>query len=162
MSRLNQVVIGLLLIAVGYVLGSSQSFQSTALLAQQKSGTPTEETEDKIKRGVKQLIEAQSALEEESFMTSATKGVNAFAVSCGGVNAMADLEAGNGVDPETFAGLYADRAKPDVVTHLGRDDQGRITYKNKIVRMYPVSRLKKMFATRLKYSGEASGDTSDF
>ncbi|MFK7776879.1 MAG: hypothetical protein QM501_01995 [Gimesia sp.] len=162
MSRLNQVVIGLLLIAVGYVLGTSQSFQSTKLLAQQKSGTPTEETEDKVKGAVKQLIEAQLALEEENFMTTATKGVNAFAVSCGGVNAMEDLEAGNGVDPETFAALYADRAKPDIATHLGRDDQGRITYKNKIVRMYPVSRLKKLFATRLKYTGESSEDTSSF
>lgn len=162
MSRLNQVVIGLLLIAVGYVLGTSQSFQSTTLLAQQKSGTPTEETEDKIKNAMKLLSGAQSALEEESFMTTATKGVNAFAVSCGGVNAMKDLEAGNGVDPETFAALYADLAKPDIATHLGRDDQGRITYKNKIVRMYPVSRLKKLFATRLKYTGEASDDGSSF
>lgn len=162
MSRLNQVFIGLLLITVGYVLGASQSFQSTILHAQQKSGTPTEETEDKIKRGVKQLIEAQSALEEENFMRPATKGLNAFAVSCGGINALDDLEAGNGVDPETFAGLYAGLAKPDVAAQLGRDDQGRITYKNKIVRMYPVSRLKKMFATRLKYMGESQDDSSSF
>lgn len=160
MSRLNQVVIGLLLIAVGYVLGASQSFQSTTLLAQQKSGTPSEETEDKIKGAVRLLVEAQSALEEESFMAPATKGVNAFAVSCGGVNALEDLEAGNGVDPETFAALYADLAKPDVATHLSRDDQGRITYKNKIVRMYPVSRLKKLFATRLKYTGESEEESS--
>ena len=84
MSRLNQVVIGLLLITVGYVLGASQSFQSTTLLAQQKSGTPTEETEDKIKGAVKQMLESQLALEEENFMTTATKGLNSFAVSCGG------------------------------------------------------------------------------
>ncbi|MCH9653647.1 MAG: hypothetical protein K0U86_17895 [Planctomycetes bacterium] len=162
MSRLNQVVIGLLLITVGYVLGASQSFQSTTLLAQQKSGTPTEETEDKIKGAVKQMLESQLALEEENFMTTATKGLNSFAVSCGGVNAMEDLESGNGVDPETFAALYADLAKPDVATHLGRDDQGRITYKNKIVRMYPVSRLKKMFATRIKYTGETLEEESSF
>ncbi|WP_298863569.1 hypothetical protein [uncultured Gimesia sp.] len=162
MSRLNQVVIGLLLITVGYVLGTSQSFQSTRLLAQQKSGTPTEETEDKIKGAVKQMLESQLALEEENFMTTATKGLNSFAVSCGGVNAMEDLENGNGVDPETFAALYADLAKPDVATHLGRDDQGRITYKNKIVRMYPVSRLKKMFATRIKYTGETLEKENSF
>ena len=95
-------------------------------------------------------------------MRPATKGLNAFAVSCGGVNALDDLEAGNGVDPETFAGLYAGLAKPDVAAQLGRDDQGRITYKNKIVRMYPVSRLKKLFATRLKYSGENQDDAASF
>ncbi|QDV50111.1 hypothetical protein [Gimesia fumaroli] len=162
MSRLSQVVVGLLLISVGYILGASQSFQSTTLHAQQNSGTPTEETEDKIKRGVKQLVEAQLALEQENFMRTATKGLNAFAVSCGGVNAMDDLEAGNGVDPETFAGLYAGLAKPDVAAQLGRDDQGRITYKNKIVRMYPVSRLKKLFATRLKYTGESQDDANSF
>tara|TARA_R110002111_G_scaffold18931_2_gene46197 strand:+ start:4271 stop:4759 length:489 start_codon:yes stop_codon:yes gene_type:complete len=162
MSRLNQAVFGLLLIAAGYVLGASQSFQSPILHAQQNSGTPTEETEDKIKRGVKQLVEAQSALEQENFMRPATKGLNSFAVSCGGVNALDDLEAGNGVDPETFAGLYAGLAKPDVAAQLGRDDQGRITYKNKIVRMYPVSRLKKLFATRLKYTGENQEDAGSF
>ncbi|HAH46600.1 hypothetical protein [Gimesia sp.] len=162
MSRVSQVAVGLLLITVGYVLGASQSFESTRLHAQQASGTPTEETEDKIKRGVKQLMEAQSALEQENFMRPATKGLNAFAVSCGGVNALDDLEAGNGVDPETFAGLYAGMAKPDIAAQLGRDDQGRITYKNKIVRMYPVSRLKKMFATRLKYLGENQDDSASF
>ncbi|QDU09605.1 hypothetical protein [Gimesia aquarii] len=162
MSKLSQVVIGLLLITVGYVLGASQSFQSTKLHAQQNSGTPTEETEDKIKRGAKELVEAQSALEQENFMRPATKGLNSFAVTCGGVNAMDDLEAGNGVDPETFAGLYAGLAKPDIAAQLGRDDQGRITYKNKIVRMYPVSRLKKLFATRLKYTGEIQDEESSF
>lgn len=162
MSRVSQVAVGLLLITVGYVLGASQSFQSTRLHAQQASGTPTEEAEDKIKRGVRQLVEAQSALEQENFMRPATKGLNAFAVSCGGVNALDDLEAGNGVDPETFAGLYAGMAKPDIAAQLGRDDQGRITYKNKIVRMYPVSRLKKMFATRLKYLGENQDDSASF
>ena len=162
MSRLSQIAMGLLLLAAGYVLGASQSFQSTTLHAQQNSGTPTEETEDKIKRGDKQLVEAQSALEQENFMRTATKGLNSFATSCGGVNALDDLEAGNGVDPETFAGLYAGLAKPDVATHLGRDDQGRITYTNKIVRMYPVSRLKKLFATRLKYTGETQDDATGF
>lgn len=162
MSKVSQVAVGLLLITVGYVLGASQSFQSSLLHAQQASGTPTEETEDKIKRGVKQLVEAQSALEQENFMRPATKGLNAFAVSCGGVNALDDLEAGNGVDPETFAGLYAGMAKPDIAAQLGRDDQGRITYKNKIVRMYPVSRLKKLFATRLKYLGENQDDAASF
>lgn len=162
MSRLSQVFIGLILITVGYVLGASQSFQNEKLHAQQNSGAPSEETEDKIRRGVKLLADAQSGLEQENFMRTATKGVNTFAVSCGGVNALEDLEAGNGVDPETFAGLYAGLAKPDVATHLGRDDQGRITYKNKIVRMYAVSRLKKLFAARLKYSGESQEEEPSF
>ena len=162
MSRLGQIAMGLLLITAGYVLGASQSFQTPTLQAQQNSGTPTEETEEKIKRGDRQLLDAQSSLEQENFMRTATKGLNAFATSCGGVNALEDLEAGNGVDPETFAGLYAGLAKPDVATHLGRDDQGRITYKNKIVRMYPVSRLKKLFATRLKYTNETPDNTIGF
>jgi len=84
----------------------------------------------------------------------ATEGVNAFAVTTGGVDAMDDLEKGRGVDPETFAALYAGQANKEVADSLDHDDQGRLTYKNKVIRMYPVSRLKELFQERLRYAGQ--------
>lgn len=78
-----------------------------------------------------------------------------MAVLAGGINAVDDLESGRGVDPETFAALYADEATEDVKLHLGKDEDGRLTYKNKVVRIYPISRLKKMQAQRLIITGEA-------
>ena len=35
-----------------------------------------------------------------------------------------------------------------------RDSQGRVTYKGKVVQMYPIRRLSQLFKERLKYSGE--------
>jgi hypothetical protein len=63
--------------------------------------------------------------------------------------------AGRGVDPETFAGLYAGLAVDEVASELAHDDEGRLTYKGKLVRMYPISRLKRLFAQRSAASGES-------
>ena len=75
-------------------------------------------------------------LSDEKRYVPAIQGLNAFATSAGGVDAVADLESGQGVDPETFAGLYAGQALAEVAEHLGRDAEGHLTYKNKIVRIY--------------------------
>ena len=77
-----------------------------------------------------------------------TEGINTFLVLTGGGNAREDLESGRGVDPETFAGLYAGKALPEIQTLLGLNEHGQITYNNEVVRLYPKSRLKKLFAQR--------------
>jgi hypothetical protein len=73
----------------------------------------------------------------------------------GGGSAKTDLEAGRGVDPETFAALYAGKALPEIQPLLGSDEQGRVTYNNEVVRMYSKSRLQKALerGVRIKEHG---------
>jgi hypothetical protein len=66
---------------------------------------------------------------------------------------VADLESGRGVDPETFAALYADLAAGNLRADIERDSQGRLTYKNKVIRMYPIATLKQRFALRRQLAG---------
>jgi hypothetical protein len=80
--------------------------------------------------------------------------MNTYAIMVGGVDALDDLESGRGVDPETFAALYAGDAIDEVAQHLSRDEDGRLTYKNRPLRIYPVSRLKKLHSQRLVITGE--------
>ena len=71
----------------------------------------------------------------------------------GGLDATKDLEDGRGVDPETFASLYAGRASDAIEPHIAVDDQGRLTYKGKLIRMYSRDRLNSAFTVREKISG---------
>ena len=64
-------------------------------------------------------------------MDRSPTAINAFLVLSGGGNALDDLESGHGVDPETFAALYAGLAIPEIGDHLAKDDQSRLTYKGK-------------------------------
>jgi len=141
------------LLAVGYVMGASGIFSPTLTQAQESTDGPSKETADKVRSANDALSSAMTALQQESVYVPAILGINAFSTSVGGVNAIEDLEAGRGVDPETFAGLYAGQAVAEVADHLGKDEEGRVTYKNKVVRMYPISRLKELFAQRAKQSG---------
>ncbi len=62
------------------------------------------------------------------------------------MNAQADLEAaGVGVDPGTFAALYAGMAIDEVDEQLGRDAEERLTYKKRLIQMYPVTRIQKLY-----------------
>ena len=162
-------VAGVALVGVGYLLGSCQVFTPGSLFAQgtkKPAGVvgPTEadaiqlppmsdEAKAKIRAAHDALKAAQETLQAEGHYQSATKGVNAFTVLSGGGSSVKDLEAGRGVDPETFAALYADLAIDEVAEKLGKDPEGRITYNNKVVRMYPVSKLKYQFTVRGVLSG---------
>ena len=146
----------LTLVAVGYVLGSSGAFHLAVSRAQEAGQGPSSETVDKIRAANESLNAAMQVLQQEDRYTPAINGINAFAITAGGANAIRDLETGRGVDPETFAGLYAGEAIDEVAQHLSRDEQGRLTYKNKVVRMYPISRLKNMFANRINLAGGGS------
>jgi hypothetical protein len=158
---------GLALLTMGYVVGASQILSPGVLLAQGKSKTKaaadaqaaaqplSDETKTKIKAAADALKAAMEALQSEGRYDSAIKGVNAFAVLSGGGNSLEDLKRGvGGVDPETFAALYANLATDQVVVDLGRDAEGRMTYKNRVVRMYPVSVIRAAYARRADITGE--------
>jgi len=146
-------------LTIGYVLGTSDIAAPQVVQAQdeekEEDASPLSEgTRERVKAAIATLDVAKEALEGDGHYTSVTIGINSFAVTCGGVDAVKDLERGTGVDPETFAALYAGQATNEIVEHIGRDNKGRLTYKNKVVRMYPVSRLKKMLEQRDKLSGK--------
>ena len=147
-----QFCVALGMLAVGYGLGINGALAPQTTQAQDE--TASEETLDKVKVAAAAVGIAMRALREDDLYIPAIEGVNSFAVTSGGLNALEDLENSRGVDPETFAGLYAGLAVDDVADNLGKDDQGRLTYKGKVIRMYPISRLAKMFETRKQLSGE--------
>lgn len=154
-------VAALALVTFGYVLGASQVLSPTVVLAQadakkpaETTGGPSQETQDKLKSAADALKTAMEALQNETLYNPATQGMNAFAVLSGGLNVKDDLERGRGVDPETFAALYAGLATDDIAAEIGRDAEGRVTYKGKVVRMYPVSRIKSLYAARASLTGE--------
>ena len=142
------------LLAVGYVLGSIGAF-STALRAQETSADNVSEgARSKISAAYDALNEAMQVLEGERRYESVTHGVNAFSILVGGVNAREDLESGRGVDPETYVALYAGLANDEIAAELQKDDKGRLTYKNKVIRIYPISKLQRLYADRQRLTGE--------
>jgi hypothetical protein len=139
---------------VGYMMGAGNSHLATVSAQGPGGNAPGAEATKAIADASAALMGAKTALAAESRYTPATKSLNASAIMSGGVDALADLESGRGVDPETFAALYADDAVDEVAVEIGKDEQGRLTYKGKVVRMYSVARLKQWYQERLRYSGE--------
>jgi hypothetical protein len=148
----TSVVCGL--VALGYVWGRLDATFGRVAQAQEASALPSEETMKKVQTANDALKIAVDALKNESRYVLATRSLNSYAVMTGGVNAIDDLEGGRGVDPETFAALYAGEAVDEVAQHLAKDEHGRLTYKNRVIRIYPVSRLQKLSAQRLILTGE--------
>ncbi|RPI77249.1 MAG: hypothetical protein EHM42_14010 [Planctomycetaceae bacterium] len=150
---------GVCLVLVGYILGSVDLLSPARLLAQaggdsKKAIDLGEETQTKIRLAADALKAAADSLINEQKYQPAIKGLNTFAILSGGRNAVDDLENGAIVDPETFAALYADLASDEVAVHLGRDDKDRLTYKNKVIRIYPVQFLQQMYSQRADLTGE--------
>jgi hypothetical protein len=147
--------LGVGLLAIGYMLGASGEFNLARLMAQQPADSgPSDETIDKIREANNAINAAMLALKNDGRYNSVIQDPNAFAILSGGLSGMADLESGRGVDPVTFAGLYAGRAIGDIESDLSKDDEGRLLYKNKLVRMYSIGRLKQMHAVRAQILGE--------
>jgi hypothetical protein len=154
------------LLTIGYVLGTSQVLSPGTLLAQGKGKAKggdnaqavqplSDETKMKIKAAADALKAALDALTAEGrYPDTAIKGTNTFTVLSGGGNSFADLQSGRGVDPETFAALYAGLASDTVVVDLGKDAEGKLTYKGRVVRMYPVSAIRAAYARRADITGE--------
>ena len=155
MRMLARCGFGVGILAVGYVLGACGAFDMTGLRAQAPADSgPSDETIDKIREANNAINAAMLALKNDGRYQSVIQEPNAFAVMSGGLNAMADLESGRGVDPVTFAGLYAGRAIGDIEADLTKDEEGRLLYKNKLVRMYSIGRLKQMHTVRAQILGE--------
>ena len=137
------------LLAVGYLLGTANSLSPTSLWAQGDNNAAakavSQDTLDKIAAARNALQDAHDALVSEGLYKPATKGLNPIDILAGGVNAQGDLEAGMGVDPGTFAALYAGLAIDEVDEQLGRDAEGRLTYKKRLIQMYPVTEIKKLY-----------------
>ena len=169
MMLYKRMALGTGLLAIGFLLGSSGLFP--AVRAQEGLTGPSEDSAKKIVAANDALKAAVDQLKLESRYEVATKGINSFAVMVGGLNAKEDLESGRGVDPETFAALYAaayDLKKLNIrdetladwvdVNLLDYDAEGRLTYQNKVVRIYPVSRLKKLNTQRRVLIGEVKAE----
>jgi hypothetical protein len=139
------------LVAAGYVLGASGALELRVTGAQEPAETGlAKETLDKLRVANNSLRDAADALKSESRYEALTEEVNSFLVLSGGGNAKQDLESGAGVDPETFAALYAGAAIPEIADQLEYDDEGRLTYNGQVVRMYSKARLQRMQAERTK------------
>ena len=160
MTTATRGLIGGGLLALGYVLGTLNplALPQAGAQAEPAESTLSDDARTKIKQANEALLSAMSTLQAEQLYNPATKGLNAFAITSGGLDAVADLDSGRGVDPETFAGLYAGDAIDEVAQHLGRDEEGRLTYKNRVIRMYPIAKLKRMLAERARLSGAAPAD----
>lgn len=156
MGRGRQWLIMGTLLGAGYLAGSLQVLKFPAVWAQEENSGLSDEATKKIQTAYDAMKSAMDTLKQEGTYKSVTKGVNAYSVFAGGLNTEQDLEDGKGVDPETFAALYAGDAIESVAEHLSRDEEGRLTYKNKVVRIYPISRLKRVHAHRQELTGEVS------
>ncbi|MBW3538920.1 MAG: hypothetical protein KY476_01495 [Planctomycetes bacterium] len=143
----------LTLVAVGYVLGSAGFFSPSSATAQQANDPLNDQHKERIKLAYDALNAAQATLEQDDLYEPAVKGLNSFAVLAGGIDVRNDLETTQTVDPETFAGLYADLAVDEIAADITFDEEGRLLYKNKIVRMYPISRIRQLIAQRRMLGG---------
>jgi hypothetical protein len=158
MKTTIRVLAVLCLFGGGYFLGTQNAFQPAAVNAQGFGAAPgdadgMDEVEIAITEANDALKKAADLLEQAGRYVPASKTQNVSAILSGGVDAMSDLETGRGVDPETFAALYAEDSTDEISAHLDRDELGRLTYKGKVVRMYSVSRLKKLYKMRMQYAG---------
>ncbi|MBL6706078.1 MAG: hypothetical protein ISQ06_08205 [Planctomycetaceae bacterium] len=153
MRAIWKTVSVLSIFGLGYLAGTMQwSAQSTAVAQPAAEGASQEVTKS-ITAAYAALQNVRSNLNQEARYTTATKIINATGLMAGGLDAMSDLESGQGVDPETFGGLYAGYASDEVSVDLDTDENGRLTYKGKVVRMYSIERLKKFYKDRLKFAG---------
>lgn len=150
MRRCQTLCFGVAMLAAGYWLGATGGISSVGAVAQDEPSNENAAAEGKIRDVQGALQAAVEELRQAGKYNAITDGTNAFLILSGGGDAMVDLESGNGVDPETFAALYAGKAIPEVADKLGTDDEGRVTYNDKPITLYSRSRLKRMFAERLR------------
>jgi hypothetical protein len=150
MKSLSVVLTFAAIFGCGYLCGSFQGLQPESAAAQEQIGVEEISNDTLIAylKFRKACSDLGDSLTAESLNVPATEDVNYFALSVGGLDAIRDLEEGRGVDPETFAAIYADRANPSITQHLDTDDLGRVRYKGTVVRMYSRERLREIFQRR--------------
>ncbi len=138
------------MLTLGYLAGTVDLFQFPRAQAQPADSKLSENTEEAIRTVHKALNDAAEALRQDGSYETITEGTNAFLILSGGGSARRDLESGNGVDPETFAALYAGRVIPELSDQISENDQGQLTYNGKTIMMYSKSRLRRMYSERLR------------
>ena len=138
MGRLKTVVSGLILFAAGYATATLSGFAPSSIEATQDAalGQVSNDTLKAYKKVTKAIKELNNLYEASGQSKSVFEGVNYFAASVGGINAERDLEEGRGVDPETFAAIYAGAASPEIKENLDADELGRLRYKKNVIRLY--------------------------
>lgn len=142
-------------VGIGYVIGQLSPQVMVPANAVQLEGTGLEvevelppvsnDTFLQIQSAFDALTVASEAVKVDGTYVTATKGLNPFLILSAGGDAMADLESGQGVDPYTFSALYAGNANDEVKRDLTFDDNGRLLYKNELVKMYSQEKLEEAF-----------------
>ena len=158
MPRLRKLSMCALLVGAGYLCGTAHMIVGTAG-AQPATSELSETTADKVRAANTALRSAMQALEAENAYKSITLNPNSFMILSGGGDGQNDLDSGNGVDPETFAAIYAAMwieddglIDPLVKESLSIDENGQVTYNGEVVMLYSRERLEQFFAERLRYS----------
>ena len=150
MRRLSAVAGGLIVFLAGYASCSFLGQQPEQVRASQEDQNPqlSKDILESYRKSNKAIRELNNLFVAGGQSTAAFSGINYFAASVGGVDAEKDLEEGRGVDPETFAALYAGLATPKIAENMDFDELGRLRYKKVIIRMYSQNRLKQLFLQR--------------
>lgn len=151
MVRSSKLLATAVVFGFGYLCGSFQLASPTDLNAVQELPpveTVSSESLLAYQKFQKASNDLSDSLKGESLLTSGVEGTNFFALSVGGLDALRDLEEGRGVDPETFAAIYADRSSPEISQHIDKDSDGRMRYKGTVIRMYSKERMKEIFQRR--------------
>ena len=160
MNRFRTAALTSAVFAAGLLFGRL-SQPATAMAQDDAAAEPpaplSEASTNEVRASVRALESARDELEREGRYEPATTGVNPFLVLSGGGSAVEDLEGDQGVDPETFAALYAGRASDAVKEHLATDDDGRLLYKGTAVRMYSIEKLRRMYTQRDRLSADDAG-----
>ena len=152
LMQYKTLAFGLTMLTAGYLCGSGALPLQSTLTAQDADSGLSDDTATKIHAAHEALKSAMDALQQDGKYEGLSETPNAFLILCGGGNATEDLASGQGVDPETFAALYAGSVKPEIKDSLTRDDQGRLLHNDQLVRLYSRTRLEKLFAERTKLS----------
>lgn len=155
--KFKMLAFGLAMWSCGYWMGNGDLPEVPALTAQEDASGLSQETAIKIQAAHEALKSAMEALQQDGKYEGLSETPNAYLVLSGGGNAKDDLNSGQGVDPETFAALYARQVNQDILDGLTVDDQGRLLYNEQLIRLYSKSRLERTFAERVKLSLAGSG-----
>lgn len=151
MKCLGKLLAATFVFGGGYFCGTFNAGGAVPLAAvpdQESAASFSRDTLVAYKSFVKGSRDLSDSLSGENLNQPAMPGVNYFALSVGGIDAVRELEEGRGVDPETFAAVYADRANPELSQYIDTDPEGRKRFKGTVIRMYSQERLKELFQRR--------------
>ena len=158
-DRLRTLALAGGVFALGLTLGRLDG--GNAALAQDEPAAEEEPLPEaavnEVRATARAVESARDELASAGRYAPATTGLNAFLVLSGGGDAVADLDGDEGVDPETFAALYAGRATDEIKGDLSTDDDGRLLYKGRAVRMYSIERLRKAYDERDRLTSDDGG-----